>query len=260
MDDLDAAGGNNKRKRKNGADNDSGSPGPSGRDAEPVKPWKETDDKRALRQARAPIYTIDRLFTERELTSNLQQSSYDVLQLLSARRRKNGTHSNPAPLIPTNADITDMDDDLSAEQALGADGFVEDVFLTAPEMERSGTNASYHATRSTRTFGHSNGSTNYENLGWLAGREAAVGLLGTYHREKKNNDEYQRASALSDQEAEEDMALIYAAIQEESAGKAGNSKIYDEVVEEREDYVWDGETETNGVISHGEIAAEDEGV
>ena len=254
VEDLEVVGG--KRKRKAPAENDNGSPGPAGRDVEPTNGFKEANAKLEAHQVIAPLYSIDRLFSDRDLNANLQQASYDVIQKLGAKRRKLDSENNPASTAPTNADVTDLEDDVAAETAFGGEDAVDELLLAAPEMGRTITNTSFHATRSARTQIPKNGRTARESLGDLAGREAAVALIGTYPRDKYNpkNDEYQRAPALSDQEGDEDMALMQRAIQDENNGETVNTKLMDELLEEQEDHVGTGAVEGNGIIGIDEPA------
>lgn len=67
----------NKRKRKAGfEDNDSGSPAPVNRstDLSSTTPFQDARTKQAYSQFEAPIYSIDRLFTEKELALNMNRA------------------------------------------------------------------------------------------------------------------------------------------------------------------------------------------
>lgn len=242
FEDLDNAGGNGKRKRKVLIDADNGSPAPAGRDIEPAMS-KETYAKLEAHQNSAPLFSIDRLFTERELTENLRGASYDVLETMKRRKLNSDSQANLASAVPTNVDASDAEDDAAAETNFGNDGTADDPFLAAPEMGRTTTNTSYHATRSTRVLNLNNGLSAAENLGELAGRYVAVERIGTYpmqHKDKKGNmkdDEHNRAPPLTDLEAESDILLMKQAMLEEDNGRDANSKLLNDVVEEKGDYI-----------------------
>ena len=238
---LEPVGGvNNKRKRKVPTDIENGSPGPAGRDTEPINPLKEANGGLEAHQISAPLYSIDRLFSTRELDLNVQQAFYDVIAERSAKRRRLNADSqtNGASMDPFSHAMSDSDDGFPQHE-YGADGEAEDLLATTAMMERTNTQMStqYHTTRSTRKTNLSNSQFAREQLGELAGREAAVAVIGTYHKEKKREDEYSRAPPLSEIDAESDMALYEAAMKDDDAARVMNEKLLDEVVEELEDHI-----------------------
>lgn len=238
---LEPVGGaNNKRKRKAIIDIENGSPGPAGRDTEPTNPLKEANARLEAHQASTPLYSVDRLFSARELDVNLQQACYDVIAEQSAKRRRINADSqtNGASTDPFAHALSESDDGFPQPE-YGADGEAEDFLAAAAMMERTNTQTStqYHTTRSTRKTNLSNSQSAREQLGELAGREAAVPYIGTYSKEKKREEEYQRAPPLSELDAESDMALYEAAMKDDDATRAANEKLLDEVVEELEDHV-----------------------
>lgn len=238
---LEPVGGvNNKRKRKVPTDIENGSPGPAGRDTEPINPLKEANGGLEAHQISAPLYSIDRLFSTRELDLNVQQAFYDVIAERSAKRRRLNADSqtNGASMDPFSHAMSDSDDGFPQPE-YGADGEAEDLLATTAMMERTNTQMSiqYHTTRSTRKTNLSNSQFAREQLGELAGREAAVAVIGTYHKEKKREDEYSRAPPLSEIDAESDMALYEAAMKDDDAARVMNEKLLDEVVEELEDHI-----------------------
>ena len=238
---LEPVGGvNNKRKRKVPTDIENGSPGPAGRDTEPINPLKEANGGLEAHQISAPLYSIDRLFSTRELDLNVQQAFYDVIAERSAKRRRLNADSqtNGASMDPFSHAMSDSDDGFPQPE-YGADGEAEDLLATTAMMERTNTQMSiqYHTTRSTRKTNLSNSQYAREQLGELAGREAAVAVIGTYHKEKKREDEYSRAPPLSEIDAESDMALYEAAMKDDDAARVMNEKLLDEVVEELEDHI-----------------------
>ena len=238
---------NNKRKRKGPSDVETGSPV---RDVEIVNGHKGYEVRQEYQQMTAPLYSIDKLFTEKELNAHLQAASLDVLADLQAvKRRKLGDASG----LPT-ADSSEPDDNADGETVLGGDGVIDNGAAEAPAMERNATNQSYHATRSTRTQNLINGATR-QNLGELAGRQAAAELIGTYQKEKKKDDDYNRAPPLSDQETEHDFALMAKAMKALDQRRKSDASLLDEVAGERPDHVCMPEivhshaVGTNGVVN-----------
>ena len=237
VEDLDAANGSNKRKRKAPADVDSGSPAPAGRETEPMNVFKEANVKLEYHQSATPIYSLDRLFSQRELDANLQLATLGVVEDLKRRELNKGSHTNLNSLVATNIDSSDSEDNADAGTAPGGGG--EDISLQAPEMERGATNASQYLTRSTKGLNPKRLS-GAESLGYLAGRAAGALSIGTAgQREKKKEDEYQRAPGLTESEIEDDWAMIRAAIEEDDAGRT-SALVLDNWVEEREDHVGTG--------------------
>ena len=241
--DIESAGGNSKRKRKQPAEVENGSPTPAGRDVEAMTVLKEANVKLEAHRHHVPLYSIDRLFTEKELNGNLQQASSYVIHTLKRRKLNADAQNNLASLVPTNADGSENEDEFGAETNLGNEGTADDTLLAAPEMGRTVTNTSFHATRSTRILNLSNGISTGDSLGDLAGRQAGVGLIGAYQKDKKREDEYNRAPPLSDQEADTELALMKALMAEEDEGKVVNTKLLDDIVEEASDYVGTGQAE-----------------
>ena len=250
VEEIEPVGGvSNKRKRKVPTDAENGSPGPAGRDTEPTNPLKEANARLEAHQITAPLYSIDRLFSTRELDVNIQQACYEVIAEQTAKRRRLNADSqtNGASMDPFAHTMSDSDDGL-LQPDYGADGEAEEVSTTAAMMERTNTQTSttYHTTRSTRKTNLSNSHYAREQLGELAGREAAIPSIGVYQKEKKREEEYQRAPPLSELDAESDMALYEAAMKDDDATRAANEKLLDEVVEEVEDHVGSPiEEETN---------------
>ncbi|CAF9910558.1 MAG: hypothetical protein ALECFALPRED_006685 [Alectoria fallacina] len=234
------SGVNNKRKRRPPTDIENGSPGPAGRDIEPTNPLKEANARLEAHQVTAPLYSIDRLFSTRELDMNLQQACYDVIAEQGAKRRRiNADSQINGASIDSFAHAMSESDDGFPQPEYGVDGEAEDFVAAAATMERTNTQTStqYHTTRSTRKTNPSNSHSAREQLGELAGREAAIPSIGTYQKEKKREEEYQRAPPLSELDAESDMALYEAAMKDDDATRAANEKLLEEVVEELEDHV-----------------------
>ena len=233
-----------KRKRRTAAENDNGSPGPStSREAEQNASslYRDTQTRTGIPTA-PTVYTLDRLFSDRELTANLQQATYDVIQSYSTsssfnkRRKPNqaAVNGNADFSASANADTNGADDDGLVTQdvvpTISAPDGMTDGLASSVAMDRTPSQL-YHATRSA---GRLLASTNPQStLGELAGRQSAADLIGSYGRgsekAKKDGDEYQRAPPLSEQEALDDLRLMEAAMKREEEEE-------DESEEEVEDY------------------------
>lgn len=222
VDDLGTIADVNKRKRKAPADNDAGSPGPAGRPSlvDATSAWRESQAKLEANLLTAPLMSIDELFTEKELNINLQYASQSAIELLAHKRRKL-SHGSQGSGTLSNADATEAEE--NAMDAINgtshsnsknvAEPENDDVFLTAPEMDRTA-NSSIHATRSTRVMPLSVPLSSFVLPSDLAGRASAIPLIGTYAKERKMAEEYQRAPALTDQEKDADLAMMAAATKE----------------------------------------------
>ena len=246
IDDLDTAINNNttngKRKRKAIADAENGSPGPAQNreaDSNHVNSYKDLHSRLDVPPAPTPAYTINRLFTDRELNANLQQATYEAIASRSSAvtngHTSNGNNKRHKPnsgshtmadsiLLPHTTDpITDFEDNISATGPTNLDSNTLDVpdAAAAVTMDRTPSQL-YHATRSAgRLQPSSNHTTDpRQSLGELAGRQAAAELIGSYalgrganeKLKKTDGDEYQRAPPLSETEAAEDVRLMEQAI------------------------------------------------
>ena len=265
----------NKRKRKLGMDGDEGSPGPVNRitDAEVPVAVKDPRGKPDTYQPLTSGYSLDALFSDKELVIMQQEASYAALQEIMAMRKKSKTiykdafHKMDTSTLkarpgggrrksakpngstnPTTANVTDMEDNAENNAPSQIDGADEDssddIFLTAPSMDRTA-NSSFHATRSTRNnhlnFLSNNGSP-LHTLGDLAGRASAVKLLGTYSKDRRQGSEdYNRAPPLTEQEVDDDLALIASVMREGDAapGKM-NLKFVEDLCMDIVDYTNDG--------------------
>ncbi|KAL8991814.1 MAG: hypothetical protein Q9169_007628 [Polycauliona sp. 2 TL-2023] len=279
----------NKRKRKLPTDGDEGSPAPTNRNLDNEAPLvgKDSSMKFESHQSFATPPSMGLLFSDKELVITSQEASYAALQDILAKRKKSNKlqtldkdsvrkieamtarldrtqkpskHSRLSKANgstnPTTANVSDDDEDnpdMLPSQIDGADeALSDDNFLTAPAMDRTA-NSSIYATRSTRTLNplFPNSNSPLQSLGDLAGRASAIKYMGTCNKERKlGPDEYQRAPALTDQEVEEDMALIAAAVREDKAspGKM-NMKFVEDLGTEVVDYTNDGSCE--GVSGRG---------
>lgn len=120
------------KKRKRHAGDDDGSPAPIRRALDPnnTTPLWQSEKARAAAKQNGPVYSIDKLFTEKELSLNYNTAAVAAHQYI-LRNRVNANGSSPD------------DTDSGNGHENGEDG---DSQPSAPVMERSVS----HATRSTR--------------------------------------------------------------------------------------------------------------
>lgn len=242
MDDTGATGENTKRKRKAPADPENGSPGPSGRviASDSILHSRDTQTKQELQQATASILSVEGLFSQRELDLHLQAASHAAVDMISSKRRKLSEEIRSSG-APSNANASDADGDegevVKVIPINAPDADTEDPFLGAPEMDRTA-NSSVHQTRSMRNIGRDISLASFDIPSDINGRLSAIGLIGTYFRERKNQDDYQRTAPLTDAEKDNDLALMAAAIREEEASPGSmNEKVKKDLLPEIIDYV-----------------------
>ena len=246
VDDLIAVGEGNKRKRKAPADADNASPGPHGRLVETEMPqaWKDVQDAREAHE-NAPLYTVDRLFSDKDLELTIKKATLAAINSFSNKRVKTNGESqesaNVEGYIHNESEEEEVEeeeehvalDDIDAADKGNSDD--EDIFLTAPEMDRTANN-SVHATRSTRTVGLN--SSTVDTLTEMAGRRAAIPSTGGKKTNKVVEDFAKGGTPLTEAQALKDMALMQEAIKDEreNAGKS-NRKMLQDQIPERQDYV-----------------------
>lgn len=144
----------NRRKRKAGFDEPDGSPGPTSRNEHSAgSPYRDAKAKREYSQYGAPAFSIERLFTEKELAMHMNTAAIAASNFMvnlkangnpSATETTNGvnghhTDTEDAPAAPSIPSIinepTEPEDD--STPAAGA-----------PEMDRTANTSQYtHATR-----------------------------------------------------------------------------------------------------------------
>ena len=233
---------NGKRKRKAVADTENGSPGPTpNRETDTVlaNGHKDNQPRLEIPSVPNPSYTLNRLFSDRELNANLQQTTYEVIQCHTSaastnnKRRKNNLAVPTDPFLPTATaaatDPMDLEDNLSTTNPdiTNIDGpALDTATATSTAMDRTPSQL-HHATRSAGRLNPSSSttaaSTNLlttdprQTLGELAGRQSAADLIGSYTRanekpKKADGDDYQRAPPLSEQEVLDDIRLMEAAM------------------------------------------------
>ncbi|KAL6884318.1 Sds3-like domain-containing protein [Trichoderma longibrachiatum] len=131
--DLQVFADGKKRKRNPGEDD--GSPAPSRRALDPnsTTPLWQSEKARAAAKQNGPVYSIDKLFTEKELSLHYNSAALAAHQYV-LRNRVNGSESRDGS-TPSNPEGDDADKDDAESQP-----------SAAPMMERQVS----HATRSTR--------------------------------------------------------------------------------------------------------------
>ncbi|KAF2787047.1 hypothetical protein K505DRAFT_379846 [Melanomma pulvis-pyrius CBS 109.77] len=120
--DLAAATTENKRKRKLFEDNDNDSPGPSGRNIEfgMGSPFREAKARTIHAQFEASAYSLERLFTEKELHMTINQATtaashfFATIKNSEAAQQENGTNGTNGiahDAASENGEPADMDVD-----------------------------------------------------------------------------------------------------------------------------------------------------
>ncbi|KAE8149751.1 Sds3-like-domain-containing protein [Aspergillus avenaceus] len=160
----------NKRKRK-APEEDVGSPVRESGHSNPAERAKA----QVAQQQHAPSYSIQSLFTEKELSAHANQAHVATVHFFSTSKRADQPSGTA-----TNGNNTD------AEDASGADG-TEDNGTPATDMARIASQ-NFHATRSTRT--HGNHALN--PLSELSDKPAVrpnlpYNILANYHARPSNN-------------------------------------------------------------------------
>ncbi|TQW00556.1 hypothetical protein V2A60_001631 [Cordyceps javanica] len=123
------------KKRKRNQEEDASAPARRGIDTSSTTPLWQSEKARAMAKQNGPVYSIDKLFTDKELSMHYNTSAIAAHQYV-LRNRANGNASLP-------------DDDSDSGHANGDGDDNESTPSAAPAMER---NVS-HATRSTRGGG-----------------------------------------------------------------------------------------------------------
>ncbi|KXX75199.1 hypothetical protein MMYC01_205539 [Madurella mycetomatis] len=134
---MEDAGMDSRKRKRNNNNDDDGSPAPQRRalDASGTTPLWQTD-RLASRKTTGPIYSIDKLFTDKELTMSYNTAALAARKYLLTHKPKLDENGRPIP-SPDGSDSGSGDHDEN-------DG--SDSIPSAPMMER---NVS-HATRSGR--------------------------------------------------------------------------------------------------------------
>lgn len=199
----------NKRKRKAAfEDPDNGSPGPSGRNADLgfASPFRDAKARTMHTQFEAPAYSVDRLFTDRELTMAMNTAALATAHFFNRLKNSqengtngvNGDHAEGDGEEPADAPVQEgegtAEEDNSKEHTSGATPSLAPV-----DMERT---ASHHATRGAVQRG----------LGDLANAAAsfapAMPLILPANIGSKANAAAPAPSPLSSADVESDLAIM----------------------------------------------------
>ncbi|KAI9765152.1 MAG: hypothetical protein M1840_007745 [Geoglossum simile] len=157
-----SADGGHKRKRKIAYDeNDIGSPSPAVRIMEAagvVPPFKAAQARLVATQHEAPIYSIDKLFTEKELNMHLNTAAVAASRYFVALKAQEDAAANGVSNsnnINSQVPNGGSPDEENADHENGTGGSTPDddnASATPADLDRSASH-SHHATRSTRALG-----------------------------------------------------------------------------------------------------------
>ncbi|KAI1815697.1 Sds3-like-domain-containing protein [Poronia punctata] len=200
MEEMPAYSDTKKRKR-NGADDD-GSPAPARRgDTTNATPFWQNDRLKSSRRGAGPVYSIDKLFTDKELSLTYNAAALAAHKHLLTRRDVQGNIlPSPEESDTSNGEANEDDEELSAVT-----------------MERQPS----HATRSTRGGQHNfyddkmlgiEGLANFElpgNLNKLAAQEPKMPpLIQTHYVKAYVKSESNTPASLSAEDTQHDLTII----------------------------------------------------
>ena len=196
----------NKKRKRNGGDDD-GSPAPMRRalDTSNTTPLWQSDRFKSMRKETGPVYSIDKLFTDKELSMTYNTAALAAHKHLLTRRDANGNViSSPEG---SDADNGEGNDDEDSPET------------SAPMMERQHS----HTTRSTRG-GHNNnqnflddrilgieGLANFDlaNLDKMAPQEPKLPpLIHSQYSKAYVKSEANTPTSLSQDDTQHDMAVM----------------------------------------------------
>ncbi|KAI1780959.1 Sds3-like-domain-containing protein [Hypoxylon cercidicola] len=193
----------NKKRKRNAAD-DEGSPAPRRGilDTSNTTPFWSSEKIRSLRKETGPMYSIDKLFTDKELAMTYNAAAIAAYKHLLRRDANGNVITSPDESVAGNGDANDVDEDLSAVN-----------------MERQPS----HTTRSTRG-GHGQQNvyddqvlgiealSNFEipgNLDKLAVSEPKLPpLIHSQYSKPYRRDESNTPPCLNDAERDQDLAVM----------------------------------------------------
>ncbi|RYP53471.1 hypothetical protein DL769_010516 [Monosporascus sp. CRB-8-3] len=196
----------NKKRKRNGGDDD-GSPAPTRRalDTSNTTPLWQSDRFRTMRKETGPVYSIDKLFTDKELSMTYNTAALAAHKHLLTRRDANGN-------VISSPDESDAGNGEGNEDEDGHDA-------AAPMMERQHS----HTTRSTRGGGHNNqnfvddrilgieGLTNFDlvNLDKMAPQEPKLPpLIHSQYSKAYVKSESNTPTSLSQDDAQHDIMVM----------------------------------------------------
>jgi Sds3-like len=191
-----AAEGFNKRKRKT-ADDEAGSPGDG------ISTPAERNKAKLHAHQTAPLYSINTLFTEKELNFQSHQAHIATRHFFSTS--KGGEQTN-------GADLRTKDQEFGQSSGSGDDSNPDDEDGPgAPDMERSASQ-NFHVTRSTRNTG---GQTRLDILSDVAIANRPQLPYATLHNcQPRNGAALPAVSQLTQEEVEEDQEKLRAIFNE----------------------------------------------
>ena len=135
-----------KRKRRylfDETDTQSPAPMPSRMEYGGASPFRDGRSKNAYHQYEAPVYSIDRLFTEKELSMAMNRAAIAATNFLVRLRQNNEQSNGNGP----SAAALDAEDAPNLQNLLVPDAEMDDTGTpAAADMERT-VSQSYHATR-----------------------------------------------------------------------------------------------------------------
>ncbi|KAI1136741.1 Sds3-like-domain-containing protein [Hypoxylon sp. FL0543] len=192
----------NKKRKRNAAD-DEGSPAPKrgALDSSNTTPFWSSDRPRGLRKETGPVYSIDKLFTDKELAMTYNAAALAAHKHLLIRRDTNGNVITPDESVAGNGDAHDDEEEPSAAN-----------------MERQPS----HTTRSTRG-GHAQQNyydealgiealANLEipgNLDKLSGSEPKLPpLIHSQYSKAYRRDESNTPPTLNESDRDKDLAVM----------------------------------------------------
>ena len=258
VDDLGAIGDNNKRKRKAPGDADDGSPGPLSRvvETDASYPLEKSKARAEYQQMTAPLYSVERLFTDKELNMHTQFAVQTAVHFWASKRTKlNSGNSRGVngSISLANGDLADAEHTLhgSSTAVMGNEAELDDedtTALAATDMDRTA-NQSFYATRSTRNNASNIGLPTASNLpSELAGRMSAISTIGAVMKVIRSKEDANYPPSLTEAEMDYDARRIEQAIAEEEQRPGYiDRKLVDEVCQPKTDYYADEQP----AITHG---------
>ena len=187
----------NKRKRKV-VDDDQGSPSRDG-----VSTPAERAKAKINAHQTAPLYSINSLFTDKELTFQTHQAHIATRHFFSISRREG--NGNGSRKRSRDSDVENQAD--SGEES----GQDEDGALEAPEMDRTASQT-FHVTRSTRNTGAMAGLNILSDLAEKAVTRPVLPYATLYSHQPKTGTFLPSPSRLMPEEMDDDFARVTEAL------------------------------------------------
>ena len=185
--------GSNKRKRKV-VDDDQGSPSRDGI----ITPAERTKAKLNGHQT-APLYSVNTLFTEKELTFQTHQAHIATRHYFSISHREGNANGTSKRARDSDGEDSTGSGDESGQEDDGA--------LEAPEMDRSASQ-NFHVTRSTRNTGAMAGLNILSDLAEKQVSRPTLPYATLFSHQPKNGTILPPPSRMMPEEIDEDLAKI----------------------------------------------------